>query len=82
MVKLKDVYPLYLNNKAEQPNTDLEVTDKFTGEVAFRCAQADAATIDKGIAGAVARRRADGADGELSAPGGAPALRRPLQGTL
>jgi acyl-CoA reductase-like NAD-dependent aldehyde dehydrogenase len=54
MVKLKDVYPLYLNNKAEQPNTDLEVTDKFTGEVAFRCAQADAAAIDAGIAGAVA----------------------------
>ena len=27
MVKLKDVYPLYLNNKAEQPNADLEVTD-------------------------------------------------------
>lgn len=53
MVKLKDVYPLYLNNKAEQPNTDLEVTDKFTGEVAFRCAQADAATINAGIAGAV-----------------------------
>ncbi|MBX3561598.1 MAG: aldehyde dehydrogenase family protein [Sphingomonas sp.] len=53
MVKLKDVYPLYLNNKAEQPNADLEVTDKFTGEVAFRCAQADAKTIDAGIAGAV-----------------------------
>jgi len=53
MVKLKDVYPLYLNNKAEQPNTDLEVTDKFTGEVAFRCAQADAKTIDAGIQGAV-----------------------------
>ena len=53
MVKLKDVYPLYLNNKAEQPNTDLEVTDKYTGEAAFRCAQADAATIDKGIQGAV-----------------------------
>jgi len=53
MVKLKDVYPLYLNNKAEQPNTDLEVTDKYTGEVAFRCAQADAATINAGIAGAV-----------------------------
>jgi acyl-CoA reductase-like NAD-dependent aldehyde dehydrogenase len=53
MTKLKDIYPLYLNNKAEQPNTDLEVTDKFTGEVAFRCAQADAATIDKGIQGAV-----------------------------
>lgn len=53
MVKLKDVYPLYLNNEAQQPNADLEVTDKFTGEVAFRVAQADAATIDAGIAGAV-----------------------------
>ena len=53
MVKLKDVYPLYLNNKAAQPNADLEVTDKYSGEVAFRCAQADAATIDQGIAGAV-----------------------------
>jgi len=53
MTKLKDVYPLYLNNKACQPNTDLAVTDKFTGEVAFRVAQADAATISEGIAGAV-----------------------------
>ncbi|MBY8822777.1 aldehyde dehydrogenase family protein [Sphingomonas colocasiae] len=50
---LKDVYPLYLNNEAQQPNTDLEVTDKFTGKVAFRCAQADAKTIDAGIQGAV-----------------------------
>ncbi|THD37674.1 MAG: aldehyde dehydrogenase family protein [Sphingomonas sp.] len=53
MVTLKDTYPLYLANKAEQPNTDLEVTDKFTGQVAFRCAQADAKTIDAGIAAAV-----------------------------
>ena len=53
MTTLKSVYPLYLNNEAQQPNTDLEVTDKFTGEVAFRVAQADAATIDAGIAGAV-----------------------------
>ena len=53
MVKLKDVYPLYLNNEAKQPNADLEVTDKYTGEVAFRVAQADAATIDAGIQGAV-----------------------------
>ena len=53
MAKLKSVYPLYLNNKAAQPNTDLEVTDKFTGEVASRVALADAATIDAGIAGAV-----------------------------
>jgi acyl-CoA reductase-like NAD-dependent aldehyde dehydrogenase len=53
MVKLKDVYPLYLNNQAEQPNADLEVTDKYTGKVAFRVAQADAKTIDAGIQGAV-----------------------------
>ncbi len=53
MTQLKDVYPLYLNNKAEQPNADLEVTDKFTGRLAFRVAQADAATIEAGIAGAV-----------------------------
>lgn len=53
MTTLKSVYPLYLNNEAQQPNADLEVTDKFTGEVAFRVAQADAATIDAGIAGAV-----------------------------
>jgi len=52
-MKLKDLYPLYLNNEAKQPNTDLEVTDKYTGEVAFRCAQADARTIGEGIAGAV-----------------------------
>src|ERR1044072_803587 len=53
MVKLKDVYPLYLNNEAKQPNADLEVTDKYTGEIAFRVAQADAATIDAGIQGTV-----------------------------
>ncbi|TPG49422.1 aldehyde dehydrogenase family protein [Sphingomonas glacialis] len=53
MTTLKDVYPLYLNNKAAQPNADLAVTDKFTGEVAFHVAQADAPTIEEGIAGAV-----------------------------
>jgi acyl-CoA reductase-like NAD-dependent aldehyde dehydrogenase len=53
MVKLKNTYPLYLANEAKQPNADLEVTDKYTGKVAFRVAQADAATIDAGIAGAV-----------------------------
>ncbi len=52
-MKLKDVYPLYLNNKAVQPNTDLAVTDKFTGEVAFRTALATPEVIDKAIAGAV-----------------------------
>lgn len=53
MTKLKDTYPLYLNNKAAQPNTDLEVTDKFTGEVAFRTALATPDVIDEAIAGAV-----------------------------
>lgn len=53
MPKLKDVYPLYLNNEAKQPNEDLEVTDKYTGEVAFRCALATPDVIDEGIAGAV-----------------------------
>ena len=53
IVKLKDVYPLYLNNKAVQPNTDLEVIDKFTGEVAFRTALATPDVIDEAIAGAV-----------------------------
>lgn len=52
-MKLKDVYPLYLNNKAVQPNTDLVVTDKFTGEVAFRTALATPDVIDEAIAGAV-----------------------------
>ena len=53
MTKLKSVYPLYLNNKAAQPNEDLEVTDKFTGEVAFRTALATPDVIDEAIAGAV-----------------------------
>ena len=53
MSQLKDVYPLYLNNKAVQPNTDLAVTDKFTGEIAFRTALATPDVIDEAIAGAV-----------------------------
>lgn len=52
MVTLKDIYPLYLNNKAVQPNTDLEVRDKFTGEVAFRTALAMPDVIEEAIAGA------------------------------
>jgi acyl-CoA reductase-like NAD-dependent aldehyde dehydrogenase len=53
MTTLKDIYPLYLNNKAVQPNADLAVTDKFTGEVAFRTALATPDIIDAAIAGAV-----------------------------
>lgn len=53
MTQLKDVYPLYLNNEAKQPNTDLEVKDKYTGEVAFRTALATPDVIEEAIAGAV-----------------------------
>src|SRR5688572_33080164 len=52
-MKRKDTYPLCLNNKAIQPNTDLAVTDKFTGKVAFRTALATPEIIDEAIAGAV-----------------------------
>ena len=51
--KLKATYPLYLNNRAAQPNTDLEVTDKYTGKLAFRTALATPDIIEKAIAGAV-----------------------------
>jgi acyl-CoA reductase-like NAD-dependent aldehyde dehydrogenase len=54
MSHLKDLYPLYLNNVAVQPNSDLEVTDKYTNEVAFRTALATPDIIEEGIAGAVA----------------------------
>jgi acyl-CoA reductase-like NAD-dependent aldehyde dehydrogenase len=54
MAALKASYPLYLANEAKSPNQDLVVTDKFTGEPATRVAQADAATIDAGIAACVA----------------------------
>lgn len=54
MTVLQDTYPLYLNNRPERPNADLAVTDKYSGEIAFRVAQADPAMIDAAIAGAVA----------------------------
>ena len=57
MPDLQSTYPLYLNNRPQQPNADLAVTDKFTGEVAFRVAQADSALIDQAIAGAVRATR-------------------------
>ncbi|MBZ0119350.1 MAG: aldehyde dehydrogenase family protein [Sandaracinaceae bacterium] len=46
-------YPYYLANVAEQPNAALEVTDKYSGEVATRVAMADAPAIDRAIAAAV-----------------------------
>jgi acyl-CoA reductase-like NAD-dependent aldehyde dehydrogenase len=53
MPKLKDVYPLYVANEARTPNTDLEVTDKFSGEVATRVAMASPEMIDEAIGWAV-----------------------------
>ena len=38
--------------RGEQTNTDLEVTDKYTGEVATRVAMADAEAIDRAIGAA------------------------------
>ncbi|MEM1147927.1 MAG: aldehyde dehydrogenase family protein [Pseudomonadota bacterium] len=53
MIQLADTYPLYLNNQAVQPNTDLAVTDKYTNEIAFRTALATPDLIDQAISGAV-----------------------------
>ncbi|MQX54579.1 aldehyde dehydrogenase family protein [Alcanivorax sediminis] len=46
---LKNSYPYYLANEAVFANQDLDVTDKYSGEVATRVAMADAATIDQAI---------------------------------
>ncbi len=43
---LESSYPYYLANRPQAPNRDLEVRDKFRGEVATRVAMADSAAID------------------------------------
>jgi acyl-CoA reductase-like NAD-dependent aldehyde dehydrogenase len=50
---LEKTHPCYLANRPASPNHDLEVTDKFTGEVATRVPLADAPTIDAAIGKAV-----------------------------
>ncbi|MBN1827122.1 MAG: aldehyde dehydrogenase family protein [Candidatus Eisenbacteria bacterium] len=50
---LKPTYPFYLANEPMEPNHDLVVTDKYSGETAARVALADAKHIDRGIAAAV-----------------------------
>lgn len=52
------VFPYYLANEAVFANEDLEVTDKHTGEVAWRVAQADDGVVDKAVAAAVEASRA------------------------
>jgi acyl-CoA reductase-like NAD-dependent aldehyde dehydrogenase len=55
---LKPTYPYYLANRPVAANTDLEVTDKYTGEVATRVALADARAIDAAITAAVKAQEA------------------------
>jgi len=50
---LKDTHPCYLANEPHQPNSDLVVTDKFSGKVVTRVALADPDMIDRAIAAAV-----------------------------
>jgi acyl-CoA reductase-like NAD-dependent aldehyde dehydrogenase len=50
---LKSTYPYYLANEPVAANTELEVTDKYTGKVATRVALADARAIDRAIAAAL-----------------------------
>ena len=46
-------YSYYLANKAVDANSDLEVKDKFTGDIATRAAKANQKTIDEAIARSV-----------------------------
>ncbi|MCL2723422.1 MAG: aldehyde dehydrogenase family protein [Polyangiaceae bacterium] len=51
--KLAPRYPIFVANKAEQPNEALAVHDKYAGEPATRTALADKGTIERAIAAAV-----------------------------
>lgn len=51
-MSLNESYPLYLANQPLKPNLDLEVTDKFTGEVATRVPLASPSDIDRAIGAA------------------------------
>ncbi len=46
---LRKEYPYFLANVAEQPNVDLDITDKYTGKVVARMAMANAKDIDRAI---------------------------------
>ncbi|MFQ5701178.1 MAG: aldehyde dehydrogenase family protein [Acidobacteriota bacterium] len=46
---LAETYPYYLAGRPAAPNADLEVRDKYTGQIATRTALADEATIDRAI---------------------------------
>ncbi|MEE8582092.1 MAG: aldehyde dehydrogenase family protein [Myxococcota bacterium] len=50
---VRESYPYYLANRPEAPNRELEVVDKYSGEVVARVALADEAAIDRAIGLAV-----------------------------
>ncbi len=50
---MQSTYPYYLANTPSQPNLDLEVIDKYSGECITRVAVADIHTINKAIEAAV-----------------------------
>ena len=49
---LRERYPFYLANEPQQPNADLVVTDKYSGQPATRVAQAGPDDIDRAIGAA------------------------------
>jgi len=51
---MESQHPFWLANRPEAPNHDLEVTDKYSGEVATRVALADAEAVDRAIGAAAA----------------------------
>lgn len=49
---MRDAYPLYVANEARTPNADVEVRDKYSGEVVARVPLADSELIEEAIASA------------------------------
>ena len=52
--ELKAHYPFYVAGEPREPNHDLPVLDKYSGEVATRVARADRAAVEDAIAAAAA----------------------------
>ena len=61
---MRESYPYYLAGRAESPNADLVVTDKYSGQPATRVAQADEKVIDQAIAAAVRAAHRTGRTGD------------------
>ena len=55
---LKKSYPMYVANQAITPNEDLEIFDKFNGELVTKAPLAEASHIEDAIAAAVAAEEA------------------------